>query len=43
MIDMRFVVQRQRMITLAPIVADPLVPVDDQRVDAELMQARRNR
>ena len=32
MIDMHFVVQGQRMVAFAPIVADPFVPVDDQRV-----------
>ena len=40
---MHFVVQRQRMVARAPVVADALVAVDDQRVDAELMQARGNR
>ena len=43
MVDVHFVVQRQRVITLAPIVADTLMPVDDQRVDAELLQPRRDR
>src|SRR4029078_469939 len=38
-----FIVQRQRMIARAPVVADAVVPIDDQRVDAELMKARRNR
>ena len=43
MIDMHLIVQRQGMIALAPVVADAGVPVDDQRVDAKLGQARRNR
>ena len=43
MVDVHFVVQRQRVIALAPIVADALVPVDDQRIDAELLQPRRDR
>ena len=38
MIDMHFVVQGQRMVAFAPIVADPFVPVDDQRVDVELTE-----
>ena len=42
-IDVHFVVQRQRMVALAPVVADALMPVDDQRVDAELMQPRGDR
>src|SRR5215467_8195660 len=31
------------MVARAPVVADTLVPIDDQRIDAELMQARGNR
>ena len=38
MIDMHFVVQGQRMVAFAPIVADPFVSVDDQRVDVELTE-----
>src|SRR6478672_4119159 len=30
------------MIARAPVVADAFVPIDDQRVDAKLMKARRN-
>ncbi len=43
MIDVHLVVQRQRMITRTPVIADARVPVDDQRVHAELMQPCRNR
>ena len=39
-IDLHLVVQRQRVVALAPVVADALLAVDDQRVDAELRQAR---
>jgi hypothetical protein len=42
-VDVHFIVQRQRMIARAPVVADAFVPIDDQRVDAKLMKARRNR
>ena len=31
------------MIALAPVVADALVAVDNQRIDTELMQARGDR
>ena len=40
MINVNFVVQRQRVIALAPIVADARVAIDDQRVDADLLQPR---
>ena len=40
MIDVDLVVQRQRVIALAPVVADARVAVDDQRIDAELLQPR---
>ena len=42
-VDVHFVVQCQRVIARAPVVADTRMAVDDQRVDAELMQARGNR
>ena len=42
-VDVHFIVQRQRMIARAPVVADASMPIDDQRVDAKLMKARRNR
>ncbi len=41
-VDVHFVVQRQRMIALAPIVADPRLAVDDDHVDAELNQPGRD-
>jgi hypothetical protein len=37
MIDLHLVVQRQRVIALAPVVADARLAIDDQRVDAELV------
>ena len=40
---MHLVVQRQRVIALAPVVADARLAVDDQRVDLQLLQARRDR
>ena len=40
---MHLVVQGQRVIALAPVVADARLAVDDQRVDAELRQARGDR
>ncbi len=43
MIDLDLVVQGQRVIALAPIVADPRLAVDDQRVDLELLQPRGDR
>jgi hypothetical protein len=42
-IDVYFVVQRQRVVAFAPVVADAFVAVDDQRIDAERMQPRRDR
>ena len=42
-IDVDLVVQRQRMIALAPVVADPLPAIDDQRVDVELAEPGRDR
>jgi hypothetical protein len=42
-IDLDLVVQGQRVIALAPIVADPRLAVDDQRVDLELLQPRGDR
>ncbi len=43
MIDLHLVVQGQRVIPLAPIVADPRLAIDDQRVDVQLLQPRRDR
>ena len=37
------VVQAQRLVPAAPLVAGPLVPVDDEVVDAELAQPRAER
>ena len=37
---MHLIVQRQRVIALSPCIADPLVPVDHQRVDAKAPKAR---
>ena len=39
-IDEHLVVQRQRVIALAPIVADTRMPVDNERVDAKSTKAR---
>ena len=39
-IDLHLVVQRQRVVALAPVVADPRLAVDDQRVDLQLLQPR---
>ena len=41
-VDVHLVVQGQRVIAHAPVVADARVPVDDQRVDAELRRAARD-
>ena len=43
MIDLHLVVQRERVIARAPVVADARVAIDDQRVDAELGEARGDR
>ena len=43
MIDVHLVVQDQRVITLAPVVADARFTVDDQRIDAELREASGDR
>jgi hypothetical protein len=43
MIDLHLVVQRQRVIALAPVVADARLAIDDQRVDLQLGQPRRDR
>ena len=40
---MHFVVQGERVVALAPVVADALVAIDDQRVDAERAEPRRDR
>ena len=42
-IDVHFVVQGERVVAQAPVVADALVAVDDQRVDAESVEPRRDR
>ncbi len=39
-IDVHLVVQGERVIAPPPVVADPLVAIDDQRVDAQRPQAR---
>ena len=39
MIDVHLIMQNQRVIALAPVVADPLFAIDDQRVDTELREA----
>src|SRR6185436_3989527 len=43
MVDVHLVVQRQRVIALAPVVAGARPAVDDQGVDLALAEARRNR
>ncbi len=40
---MHLVVQRQRVITLAPVVADARLTVHDERIDLQLGQACRDR
>ena len=42
-IDLHLVVQRQRVIALAPVVADARLAIDDQRVDLQLREPRRDR
>ena len=42
-VDLHLVMQRQRMVALAPIVADALFAVDDQRIDVQLLQPRGDR
>ena len=42
-IDVHLIVQRQRVVALAPVVADARFAVDDQRVDVQLLQARGDR
>ena len=39
-VDLHLIVQRQRVIALAPVVADPRLAVDDQGVDLQLLEAR---
>ena len=39
-IDLNLIMQRQRMVALAPIVADTLLAIDDQRIDVQLFQPR---
>ena len=36
MIDMKLIMQSQRMIAIAPIIADAVVFIDNQCVDAKL-------
>ena len=38
-VDLHLIVQRQRMIALAPVVADARLAVDDQRIDLQLLSA----
>ena len=40
---MHLVVQDQRVIALAPVVADARFAVDDQRIDLQLREARGDR
>ncbi len=42
-VDLHLVVQRQRVIAFAPVVADARLAVDDQRVDPQLLEARGDR
>jgi hypothetical protein len=42
-IDLHLIMQRQRVVALAPVVADPGLPIDDQRIDPQLLQPRRDR
>ena len=42
-VDVHLVVQRERVVAPAPVVADARPAVDDQRVDLELAEARRRR
>ena len=42
-VDVRLVVQRQRVIALAPVVADARMAVDNQRIDAQLPEPRGDR
>jgi len=37
---MHFVVQRQRVVSLAPRIANPFVPVDDKRIHIKPPEAR---
>ena len=41
-VDLDLVVQRERVVALAPVVADALVLVDDERVDADLPEPGRD-
>ena len=38
MVDVDLVVQRQRMVANAPVVADPRKAIDNERIDIELNQ-----
>ena len=42
-VDARLVVQRQRVVAVAPAIADPRLAVHHERVDAEQAQPRRDR
>ncbi len=42
-IHVHLVVQRERVVALAPVVADACLAIDDQRVDLQLRQARGDR
>ena len=41
MVDLGFVVQGQRVIARAPVVADARVGIDDQGIDTQVRQPRR--
>ena len=43
MIDVHLVVERQGVVAPAPVVADARPAIDDERVDAERLQARGDR
>src|SRR4051812_20866116 len=43
MIDVHLVVQRERVVSAPPVIADARPTIDDQRIDAELRQARSDR
>ena len=39
MVDLDLIVQRQGMVAHPPVVADPGIFIDDERIDAQLAQA----
>ncbi len=43
MVDVHLVVQDERVIAIAPVVADARLAIDDQRIDAQLLEARGDR